>query len=46
MIGILEETTHDIKTPVLNNPETYVLTHNGLNTYMVLDFSDLDKAQI
>ena len=30
----------------LNNPETYVLTHNGFNTYMVLFFSDLKKAPI
>ena len=30
----------------LNNPETYVLTHNRFNTYMVLTFSDLKKAQI
>ena len=30
----------------LNNPETYVLTHNRFNTYMVLLFSDLNKAQI
>ena len=35
-----------LKTPGLNNPETYVLTHNRLNTYMVLIFSDLNKAQI
>ena len=34
------------KTPGLNNPETYVLTHNRFNTYMVLIFSDLKKAQI
>ena len=34
------------KTPRLNNPETYVLTHNRFNTYMVLIFSDLNKAQI
>ena len=34
------------KTPELNNPETYVLTHNRFNTYMVLIFSDLKKAQI
>ena len=37
---------NDIKTPGLNNPETYVLTHNRFNTYMVLIFSDLKKAQI
>ena len=30
----------------LNNPETYVLTDNRSNTYMVLIFSDLNKAQI
>ena len=30
----------------LNNPEIYVLTHNRFNTYMVLLFSDLKKAQI
>ena len=34
------------KTPGLNNPESYVLTHNRFNTYMVLLFSDLNKAQI
>ena len=34
------------KTPGLNNPDTYVLTHNRFNTYKVLIFSDLKKAQI
>ena len=34
------------KTPGLNNPETYVLTHNRFNTYMVLIFTDLKKAQV
>ena len=34
------------KTPGLNNPETYVLTHNRFITYMVLIFADLKKAQI
>ena len=34
------------KTPGLNNPETPVLTHNRFNTYMVLVFTDLKKAQI
>ena len=34
------------KTPGINNPETYVLTHNRFNTYIVLIFSDLKKAQI
>ena len=33
------------KTPGLNNPETYVLTHNRFNTYLVSIFSDLNKAQ-
>ena len=36
----------DFKTPGLNNPETYVLTHNRFNTYKVLIFTDLKKAQI
>ena len=30
----------------LNNPQTYVLTHNRYNNYMVLIFSDFKKAQI
>ena len=30
----------------MNNPESYVLTINRLNTYMVLLFTDLKKAQI
>ena len=37
---------NELKTPGLNNPETYVLTHNRFNTYMVLIFTDLKKAQI
>ena len=41
-----EETVPIIITPGLNNPETYVLTHNRFNTYMVSIFSDLNKAQI
>ena len=36
---------NELKT-LLNNPETYVLTHNRFNTYMVLIFSNLKKAQI
>ena len=36
----------DFKTPRLNNSETYVLTHNRYNTYIVLIFTDLEKAQI
>ena len=35
-----------IKTPGLNNPDTFVITHNRFNTYMVLIFSHLKKAQI
>ena len=35
-----------VKTPGLNNPESYVLTHNRFNTYIVLIFTDLKKAQI
>ena len=36
----------NLKTPGLNNPENQVLTHNRFNTYMVLIFTDLKKAQI
>ena len=35
-----------IKTPGLSNPESYVLKYAGFNTYIVLVFSDLNKAQI
>ena len=35
-----------IKTPGMNNPESYVLTHTRFNTYMVLLFSNLNKSQI
>ena len=35
-----------IKIPGLCNPESYVLTHSGFITYMVLPFADLNKAQI
>ena len=34
------------KTPGLNNPETHILTDNRFNTYMVLIFTELKKAQI
>ena len=30
----------------MNNPESHLLTHNRFNTYMVLIFTDLKKAQI
>ena len=46
MVDKIEETLHNIKTPGLNKPETYVLTHNRFNTYLVLLFKDLKKAQI
>ena len=45
MVDKKEETIHNIKTPGLDNPETYVLTHNRFNTYLVLKFSDLNKTQ-
>ena len=30
----------------MNNPQTHILTHNKFNNYMVLSFTDLNKAQI
>ena len=36
----------NIKTLGLSNPETYVLKYDRFNTYMVLLFTDLTKAQI
>ena len=45
MIAEKEETVLD-KTPVLINPETYVLTHNRYITYSILIFTDIVKAQI
>ena len=30
----------------MNNPECHILTYNRFNTYMVLNFTDLKKAQI
>ena len=41
----LEESVHNIKTPGLNNPESYELTHNRFNIYMVLIFNNLNKGQ-
>ena len=46
MIDKLEERFINDKTPGLNNPETYVLTHNRFNTYLLSNFSGLHKAQI
>ena len=34
----------DLRTPGLNNPETYVLTHNRFNTYIVLFFYLFKKS--
>ena len=45
MVEKIEKTVLE-KTPGLNNPETYVLTHKRFNTYMVLIFSDLNKPHI
>ena len=46
MVDKTEETLHNIKTPGLNNLETYVLKHNRFITHLVLIFSVLNKAQI
>ena len=46
MVDKIEETVLEIKTPGLNNPETSVLTQNRFITYMVLNFSVLNKAQV
>ena len=45
MIDKVEETNHD-KTPGMNNPDTHVLTENGFITFLILIFSDLNKAQV
>ena len=46
MVDKKEERLHNIKTPGLINPETYVLTHNMFNTHLVLILKDLNEAQI
>ena len=53
MISKIKETLNDheaetlsCKTPGLNNPETYMLTHTRFIAFMVLILSDLNKAQI
>ena len=46
MVDKIEETVHTVKTLVLNKPETFVLTHNRYNTYIVLIFTDLKEPQI
>ena len=45
MIDKIEGTVYG-KTPGLDNPETYVLTHIRYKSYLVLIFSDPTKAQI
>ena len=40
-----EAETSFCKTPGLKFSETYVLTHDRFNTYLLLFFSDLDEAQ-
>ena len=45
MINTIGETVLD-KTPGLNNPETFLLTHNRFNKHLVLIVSDLKKTQI
>ena len=40
------EMNDKIKIPGLSNPESYFLTHSRFITYMVLFFTDLNKAQI
>ena len=42
----IAETVNDIKTPRLNDPKNYVLTHNHFKTHLILIFTDLNKAQI
>ena len=53
MIDRLEETIHDNEAEILlckraglDNPKNYVVTHNRSITYLVLIFSELNKAQI
>ena len=36
----------DVKVIGANNPESYILTDNRFNTYMVLIFDDLNRAPI
>ena len=37
---------NDVKVTGVNNPKRYILTHNRFNTYMLLIFDDLNRAQI
>ena len=53
MIDKLKETVHDnkaetlfCKRPGLNNPKNYVVTHIRFFIYLVLVFSDSNKAQV
>ena len=42
----LEESIRNIITPGLNNPEAHVSTHYRFDSYLLLNFSDLNEAQI
>ena len=41
----MEKKVHG-KTPGLNNPETYGLTHNRYNSILVLVFSELEHGVV
>ena len=43
MIDVLEKS---VKPTGVNNPGTFILTHNRFNTYIVLFFGDLNKVLI
>ena len=45
MVDKIEETVR-VKTPRLKNLESYVLTHNRFNTYLVSIFSDLNRTHV
>ena len=45
MIDKFEVTVHN-KTLGLDNSESYVLTYNRFSTYLVINFSNLNTAQI
>ena len=43
---MIDNLENSLKLTGLNNPRTYILTHNRFNTFIVLIFSDLNNAQI
>ena len=43
---MIDKVKEIVQLPGLNKLETYVITQYHFNTYMVLIFSDLNKAQI